>query len=75
MLTPETTEQQSKFLEEALSETALKDARDLVKVFLQAWKNYGLYPVGHATSSKSLQSLTAAFDDFLAKYGDLRLVV
>ncbi|KPK28523.1 MAG: hypothetical protein AMJ61_02020 [Desulfobacterales bacterium SG8_35_2] len=75
MLKPEQTEQQNKFQEEILSETALKDARDLVKVFLQAWKNYGLYPVGHATSSKSLQSLTAAFDDFLEKYGDLRLVV
>jgi hypothetical protein len=75
MLTTETTEQKQESHGETLSETELKDARDLLKVFLQAWKNYGLYPEGHAISSKSLQTLLSAFAGFHAKHGDLRLVV
>ena len=75
MLTTETTEQKQESHGETLSETELKDARDLLKVFLQAWKNYGLYPEGHAISSKSLQKLLSAFAGFHAKHGDLRLVV
>ncbi len=75
MLTTDTTEQKQESHGETLSETELKDARDLLKVFLQAWKNYGLYPEGHAISSKSTQTLSSAFAVFLAKHGDLRVVV
>lgn len=58
-----------------LSEAELKDAGSLLKVFLQAWKNYGLFPEGHATSKKSLETLMAAFGDFFPKHGPLGLVV
>jgi hypothetical protein len=75
MLTTETSEQEKQFPEKTLSGAELKDARNLLKVFRQAWKNYGLYPEGHAISSKSLQTLLSAFADFHAKHGDLRLVV
>jgi hypothetical protein len=75
MLTPETSVQRKVSQEDSFSETALKDGGGLLKVFLQAWKNFGLYPEGHVTSNKSLQSLQYAFDEFLAKYGTFRLVV
>jgi hypothetical protein len=75
MPTTKTTEQKQQSSEKILSETELKDARNLLKVFLQAWKNYGLYPEGHATSTKSLESLMSAFADFFSKHGDLGLVV
>ena len=75
MLTPETSVQRKVSQEDSFSETALKDGGGLLKVFLQAWKNFGLYPEGHVTSNKSLQSLQYAFDEFLAKYGSFRLVV
>ena len=75
MLTAKTTEQKKQSPDITLSETELKDAVHLLKVFLQTWKNYGLYPEGHAASSKSLESLMTAFADFFSKHGDLGLVV
>ena len=75
MPTAKTTEQKKQSPDTILSETELKDAVHLLKVLLQAWKNYGLYPEGHAASSKSLESLMTAFADFFAKHGDLGLVV
>ncbi|MDX1776543.1 MAG: hypothetical protein R3297_08165, partial [Desulfobulbales bacterium] len=70
-----TKQQLKESTESILSETELKDARSLLKVFLQAWKNYGLFPEGHATSKKSIETLMAAFTAFFAKHGDLGLVV
>jgi hypothetical protein len=75
MLTPATPEQKKPHPGKTLSDAELNDARDLLKVFLQAWKNYGLYPEGHATSRKSLETLISAFTGFFLKHGDLGLVV
>ncbi len=75
MLTAKTTEQEKHSLGKTLSEKELIDARNLLKIFLQAWKNYSLYPEGHATSRKSLETLLSAFADFFSKHGDLGLVV
>jgi len=75
MPTAKKTEQNREPAGNTLSETELKAAGHLIKVFLQAWKNYGLYPEGHATSLKSLEGLMAAFADFFSRHGDLDLVV
>ena len=75
MQTATTTEQDKEPAGKTLSETAIKDAGNLIKVFLQAWKNYGLYPEGHATSIKSLESLMSVFAEFFSKHGDLDLAV
>ncbi len=75
MLADKTTEQEKHSLGKTLSEKELIDARNLLKIFLQAWKNYGLFPEGHATSRKSLETLLSAFADFFSKHGDLGLVV
>jgi len=75
MLTTMTTEQKKQPPENTLSETELRDASNLFKIFLQAWKNYSLYPEGHTISTKSLESLVAAFANFFSKHGDLDLVV
>ena len=58
-----------------LSETELKDARNLFKIFLQAWKYCGLYPEGHTASRRTLESLMSAFTDFFSQHGNIELVV
>ncbi len=75
MLTAKTTEHKEQAPGKTLSEAEFRDAGNLLKVFLQAWKNYGLYPEGHAASIKSLKTLMSAFADFFSKHGDLDLVV
>ena len=75
MLDANTKQQNNKSPEPLLSETELGDARKLLKVFLQAWKNFGLFPEGHATSKKSIETLISAFADFFSKHGDLSLIV
>ena len=69
MSTAKTTEHKKQAPDKTISEAELKDAGNLLKVFLQAWKNYGLYPEGHATSIKSLETLMSAFADFFSKHG------
>lgn len=75
MLPAKPTEHKKQAPGKTLSEAEFRDAGNLLKVFLQAWKIYGLYPEGHATSIKSLKTLMSAFADFFAKHGDLDLVV
>ena len=75
MLTAMTTEQNKQHPGTTLSETELRDADNLFKLFLQAWKNYSLYPQGHAISRKSLETLISAFADFFSKHNSLGLVV
>ncbi|HBH62087.1 MAG TPA: hypothetical protein DDX85_10200, partial [Nitrospiraceae bacterium] len=70
-----TTEQIKQHAGSTLSEAELRDADNLFKIFLQAWKNYSLYPEGHAISTKSLETLISAFASFFAKHGELGLVV
>jgi hypothetical protein len=75
MLTNMTTEQKKQQQGNALSETELRDASNLFKIFLQAWKNYSLYPEGHALTRKSLENLVSTFANFFSKHGDLGLAV
>jgi hypothetical protein len=75
MLTTMVTEQNKQPPGKTLSEAELRDAGNLFKIFLQAWKNYSLYPEGHAISRKSLETLISAFASFFSKHGKLGLVV
>jgi hypothetical protein len=75
MLTTMTTAQNKQHPGTSLSETELRDAGNLFKIFLQAWKNYSLYPQGHAISRKSLETLISGFAGFFSKHGGLGLVV
>jgi len=75
MLTTMTTEQNNQLAGTTLSEIELRDAGNLFKIFLQAWKNFSLYPESHAISRKSLETLISAFASFFSKYGELGLVV
>jgi len=59
----------------SLSVKELQDARQLINIFLLAWKNYGLYPEEHATSKKAIQNLASTLDLFFTAHGDLRLNV
>jgi hypothetical protein len=34
----------------SLSEKDLQDARQVINIFIQAWKNYGLYPEDHVNT-------------------------
>jgi len=69
------TEQQKKSREQSLSEQELQDTRKIVNTLLLAWKNYGLYPEGHATSQKAVANLQAAFTNFFSTHSDLRLSI
>jgi hypothetical protein len=58
-----------------LSNKGLQDARQLINIFLLAWKNYGLYPADHTSTLKAFENLIAAFGSFFSTHGDLRLTV
>jgi len=70
-----TTEQKEVSASESLSAEQLQDARQLINVFLLAWKNYGLYPEDHTSTTKSFENLLVAFDNYFTAYGDLRLTI
>ncbi|MDT8335359.1 MAG: HEAT repeat domain-containing protein [Desulfurivibrionaceae bacterium] len=53
----------------------MQDAKQLINIFLLAWKNYGLYPEDHTSTLKAFENLVAAFDNFFSTHGDLRLTV
>lgn len=59
----------------SLSPKGLQDARQLINLFLLAWKNYGLYPADHSSTLKAVENLVAAFTNFFLSHGDLRLTV
>ncbi len=59
----------------SLSDKEMRDARQVINIFILAWKNYGLYPEDHVSTIKSIENLVAAFNSFLASHGDLRLTV
>lgn len=59
----------------SLSEKGLQDARQLINIFLLAWKNYGLYPEDHTSTLRAFGNLVAAFNNFFSTHGDLRLTV
>jgi hypothetical protein len=39
----------------SLSDKELQDARQLINIFILAWKNYGLYPDDHISTLKSFE--------------------
>jgi len=57
------------------SAAELQDARNLINALLMAWKNYCLYPEGHAASRKAIANLASGFDIFFSIHDDLRLTV
>ena len=59
----------------SLSDKELQDARQIINIFIKAWKNYGLYPEDHINTVKSFENLVAAFGNFFSSHGDLRLTV
>jgi len=59
----------------SLSDKDLQDARQVINIFIQAWKNYGLYPEDHVNTKRSLENLVAAFDNFFTDHEALRLTV
>lgn len=58
-----------------LSDKDLQDARQVINTFIQAWKNYGLYPEDHINTRKSLENLANAFNNFLKDHEVLLLTV
>jgi hypothetical protein len=71
----DTKEQQEIPAPTSFSDKELQDVRQLINIFILAWKNYGLYPEDHATTIKSFENLAAAFGNFFKTHGDLRLTV
>lgn len=69
----DTKEQQ--VLTTSLSDKDLQDARQVINIFIQAWKNYGLYPEDHVNTKRSFENLAAAFNNFFTDHEDLRLAV
>ena len=71
----DTKEQQEIPAPTSLSDKELQDARQIINIFIKAWKNYGLYPEDHINTVKSFENLVAAFGNFFSSHGDLRLTV
>ena len=71
----DTKEQQEIPAPTSLSDKELQDARQVINIFILAWKNYGLYPEDHVTTIKSFEKLVAAFGNFFTNHSDLRLNV
>ncbi len=59
----------------SLSDKELQGARQVINIFVLAWKNYGLYPEDHVNTKRSLENLVTAFNSFFTDHEDLRLIV
>jgi hypothetical protein len=70
----DTTEQQVSTTT-SLSDKDLQNARQVINIFIQAWKNYGLYPEDHVNTKRSFENIVAAFNNFFTDHEDLRLTV
>jgi len=53
----------------------LKGVKDVIKSFLIATKNYGLYPENHVTAKKFLSNIQNSLDVFLKEFVELRLII
>ena len=71
----DTKEQQEISARESLSDKELQDARQVINIFILAWKNYGLYPEDHVSTVNSFKNLLNAFGNYFSTHGDLRLNV
>ncbi len=70
-----TKEQQEIPAPRSLSDKELQDARRVINIFIQSWRNYGLYPEDHVSTIKSFENLVDPFDNFFRTHGDLRVTV
>ena len=59
----------------SLTDKDLQDARQVINIFIQAWKNYGLYPEDHVNTKRSFENLATAFNNFFTDHEELRLTV
>jgi len=75
MFKADTVKQKINSMNKSTSADDFSAATGLVNILLLAWKNYGLYPEGHAVVSKSLTNLNSAFDDFFSNHSALRVTV
>lgn len=73
MQTPNATAQQVPAT--PLSDKDLQAARQVVNIFIQAWKNYGLYPEDHVNTKRSFENIVAAFNNYFTDHEDLHLNV
>ncbi|KPK30906.1 MAG: hypothetical protein AMK70_13140 [Nitrospira bacterium SG8_35_1] len=71
----DTKEQQEISARESLSDKKLQDARQVINIFILAWKNYGLYPEDHVSTVNSFKNLLNAFGNYFSTHEDLRLNV
>jgi hypothetical protein len=55
------------------SQGELETAKKIFASLLLARKNYSLYPEGHSICMNSFEQLYAHLDEYLSKYGDLRI--
>src|SRR5210317_1135655 len=70
-----TTDQQEITAANSSPDKELQDARQVINIFIQAWKNYGLYPEDHVNTKRSFEKLVGAFGNFFTAHDDLRLNV
>ena len=62
-------------LKNPLPSTNDNDAVKLVNLLLLAWRNYSLYPEGHANSIRAIANLESAFHNFFSFHNELQLSV
>ncbi len=70
-----TTEHNRASGEETVSKSELQGVDKVMNALLMAYKNYSLYPEGHATSTKSIENLLSVFNSFFHAFDDLHLHV
>jgi hypothetical protein len=75
MQNADTKEQLEISARESLSGKELQDARQVINIFILAWKNYGLYPEDHVSTVNSFKNLLNAFGNYFSTHNDLRLTV
>jgi hypothetical protein len=75
MLKASKTERNISAAENFSPEKEITEAAKLVNNFVLAWKNYSLYPEGHITVIKTLDSLKLAFETFFSHHSLIRFTI
>ena len=57
----------------SVSEKEINEVKQIVNLFLLAWKNCSLYPEGHIAAIKALENLKSSFESFFSHHNSLRL--
>ncbi|MFO7605654.1 MAG: hypothetical protein R6W72_05080 [Desulfurivibrionaceae bacterium] len=60
---------------EVPSDSELTAARDVVSSFLISLKNYDLYPSEHGSTRKLLEGIHNRLDNFLSRYGEMKISI